>query len=97
MWEEQFSEKLVRRGNETVLSSFLYQYQQHLCVPPMSPNLASSGHTCSYFVLFPREMRILSYFLFSQAGLLSHPLGFQHLGIAWSWAFRRHCLKSDQN
>lgn len=64
---------------------------------PMSPNLASSGHTCSFFVLFPREIRILSYFLLSQAGLLSHPLDFQHLGVACSWAFRGCCLKSDQH
>lgn len=80
----------MRRGNETVLSSF--SYQQRLCVPPMSPDLASSGHTHSFFCLISMRK-----FLFSEADLLSHPFELQHLGIACSWDFRRHCLTSNQH
>lgn len=82
------TELWLRRFSLSFLSG-----KQHLCIPPMSRDLASTGHIPSFFALAVEDNPCSE----GQDGLLPCLPDFQHFGIACSQAFRRWCLESDKH
>lgn len=68
-----------------------HRSEQHQHIPPMSPNLVSTGYKTSFILNSKRRS------LVSKAGLLPQLLDFQHFGIPYCCALRKWCLEKDQH